>query len=81
MSVGRLRARVETLGGRLEDDSSGDACVYQCVAPAGHVWKTSPDLSTMIVHWTRGATEDRRAAIRDALDRVALGVTPGKGTP
>lgn len=81
MTLARLRAKVESFGGRLEDDSSGDACVYQCVAPDGHVWSSSPDLATMIVHWTRGVKEDRRLALLDAFERVSGGVEPGEPTP
>ncbi len=81
MTLAQLRAKVEAVGGRLEDDSSGDACVYQCVAPKGHVWASNPDLGTMIVHWPRAVKEDRRQALSDALDRVSAGVVPGEPTP
>jgi hypothetical protein len=80
-TLAALRAKVEALGGRLEDDSSGDSRVYQCVAPEGHVWSAAGDLSTLIVCWTRGAKGDERQALVDALDRVGYGVERGEPTP
>lgn len=80
-TLARLRVAVDALGGRVEDDSSGDSCVYQCVAPVGHVWSAASDLATLIVRWTRGAKDDQHRALTDALDRVHQGVERGEPTP
>lgn len=81
VSVRALRAKVEALGGRVEDDSSGDARVFQCIAPDGHVWAAAPDLAALRVQWTRGAKADEHDALVDALARVAYGVQPGEPEP
>jgi hypothetical protein len=76
-TLSKLQSAVARFGGRLENDSSGDMCVYQCVAPKGFVWRCAPDLSTLVVSWDKGSTVDKKFMIEDAIDRVSTGILEG----
>jgi hypothetical protein len=76
-TLSKLQSAVHQFGGSLENDSSGDMCVYQCVAPEGFVWKCAPDVSTLVVLWPRGSNSDKKFSLQDALDRVSEGVVEG----
>jgi hypothetical protein len=68
-----LRRQVSAAGGKLEGGPVGRYHVYQCEAPAGKVWAAS-DTHALKVEWRTGDTDDRVAAITDALERVAHGL-------
>ena len=74
-----LRHKVEKLGGRVVDESSGHWKTYQIEAPAGKCWAAS-STHVLCVTWRKERTATREEiarseAIIDAIHRVTLGVT------
>lgn len=71
-----LRSHARKYGGTIEGGTPGKWSSYNCDAPAGHVWNVN-GLHTIHVEWQYPPIPaDRNAAVLDAIQRMALGVSP-----
>lgn len=69
-----LNLEAKKIGATLSCESSGKWCVWQVEAPEGKVWAATGDTSTLKVEWLKGDAKYRDQAIRDAINRMRLGL-------
>lgn len=74
MSIAAIKMLAHSIGATVEEDEGGRHKCYQIIAPHGHVWRSGS--KCLRVDWIFGVPADRAAALKDAAERIRVGVRP-----